>query len=259
MALHRSLFLPCLLFCLPSFCQIGSGVGGTFTSVSSISSIGNVRTGLPYSAEFVITRVQTLADGTQITTHQGKQFEARDSAGRTRHEMYMPERPLGSHRDSDQPIFVTISDPVAGQAIHLDPRQKTATVTPFPIMHANQSAPKSQQTAPVRTLPQPELLHSSVEKLGEESIGGVNAEGRRITRLIPAGTEGNDRDFTVITERWESSELGVEVLDTITDPRTGVTTKEVKNLTRAEPDPALFQIPADYKLQAPQHPNQDHP
>jgi len=116
-------------------------------------------------------------------------------------------------------------------------------------MHANPSAPKSQQPGPVQSLPQPELPHSSVEKLGAENIGGVNAEGRRITRLIPAGTEGNDRDFTVITERWESSELGIEVLVKTTDPRNGVTTREAKNLTRAEPDPALFQIPADYKLE----------
>ncbi len=256
MALHRSLFLACSLFCLPSFCQIGSGGGGGF---ASISSPGTYRTGVPFSAEFVTTRVQTLADGTQITTHQGKQFQARDSAGRTRNEMYLPELPPGSHRDSDQPIFVTIADPVSGQLIHLDPRQKTATVTPFPTMHAKQSAPKSPQTAPVPSLQQLEMAHSSVEKLGGESIGGVYAEGRRITRIIPAGTQGNDRDFTVITERWESSELGIEVLEKMTDPRTGETTKETKNLTRAEPDPALFQIPADYKLQAPQQPNQDHP
>ena len=29
--------------------------------------------------------------------------------------------------------------------------------------------------------------------------------------------------------------------------------------TISEPDPALFQVPADYRLQAPQQPNQDHP
>jgi hypothetical protein len=247
MALRRLLFLACTLFCLPSFCQIGSGGGGGFASMSS--SPGYDRKGLPYSAEFVTTRVQTLADGTQITTHQDKQFQARDSAGRTRSEVYLPERLQGSHRASDQPIFITIADPVAGQFIHLDPRQKIATVTPFPITHTEQSTPKSQPTAHVPPLPQLEMLHSSVEKLGGESIGGVNAEGRRITRIIPAGTEGNDRDFTVITERWESPELGIEVLEKTTDPRSGVTTKETKNLTRAEPDPALFQIPADYKLQ----------
>ena len=246
MALRRSLFLACSLFCLHSFCQIGSGGGGGFASISSPSPS---RTGVPFSVEFVTTRVQTLADGTQITTHQGKQFQTRDSAGRTRSEVYPPEPPSGGHRDSDQPIFVTIMDPVAGHFIHLDPRHKTATITPFPIMHADQSAPKSQQPAPVQSLPHPELPHSSVEKLGAESIGGVNAEGRRITRLIPAGTEGNDRDFTVITERWESSELGIEVLGKTTDPRNGVTTREAKNLTSAEPDPALFQIPADYKLE----------
>jgi hypothetical protein len=39
------------------------------------------------------------------------------------------------------------------------------------------------------------------------------------------------------------------VLGKTTDPRNGVTTREAKNLTSAEPDPALFQIPADYKLE----------
>ena len=257
MALQRSLFLACSLFCLHSFCQIGSGGGGGFASIST--SPGNDRTGLQFSAEFVTTRVQTLGDGTQITTHQGKQFVARDSAERTRDERYLPELPRGNDGDSYQSVFVSIVDPVGAQFIHLDPRQKTATVTPFPIMHARPSAQKSPQMAPVQSLPRQEMPHSSIEKLGGETIGGVYAEGRRITRIIPEGTEGNDRDFTVVTERWESSELGIEQLEKITDPRSGVTTKETKNLNRAEPDPALFQIPADYKLQAPQQPNQDHP
>jgi hypothetical protein len=113
--------------------------------------------------------MQTLADGMQITTHQGKQLEARDSAGRTRNEMYLPERPPGSHRDSDQPIFVTIVDPVAGHFIHLDPRQKTATVTRFSTMHAKQSGQKSPQMAPVQSLPRQEMPHSAIEKLGGET------------------------------------------------------------------------------------------
>jgi hypothetical protein len=253
MALHRSLFLGIWLFCLPAFCQIGSGGGGGLTSISAV----NCRTGLPYSAEIVTTTVQTLADGTQITTHQGKQSEARDSAGRTRSEMHLPDLPPGSHRDSNEPIFVTIMDPVAGQFIHLNPRQKTATVMPVPSVHGGQGVPvqKSQQTAPVQSLPQQARPHSSVEKLGGESIGGVYAEGTRITRVIPAGTQGNDRDFSVITETWESPELGIQVLDKTTDPRNGVTTRETKNLTRSEPDPALFQVPADYELQTPQQSN----
>jgi hypothetical protein len=187
-----------------------------------------------------------------VTTHQGKQSESRDSAGRTRSEMHLPDLPPGSHRDSDQPIFVTIMDPVAGQFIHLNPRQKTATVISIPTVHGGRSAP-------TQSLPPQERPHSSVEKLGGESIAGAYAEGRRITNVIPAGTQGNDRDFTVITEKWESPELGIEVLEKITDPRNGVTTREMKNLTRSEPDPTLFQVPADYQLQTPQQPNHDRP
>jgi hypothetical protein len=259
MALRRSLLLAISLGCLPSLCQIGSGggVGVASISTSSISTSGfNNRAGLPFSAEIVTTTVQTLADGTQITTHQGKQLMARDAAGRTRTEIYLPDLPPGIHRDSDQPIFVTIVDPVAGQMIHLNPRQKTATVTPRPTVHPGQddSIRKTQPTVPVQSLPHQEGTHSSVEKLDGKSIDGVYAEGSRITRVIPAGSQGNDRDFSVITETWESPELGIQVLNKTTDPRNGVTTRETKNLTRTEPDPALFQVPADYELQTPQHP-----
>jgi len=32
------------------------------------------------------------------------------------------------------------------------------------------------------------------------------------------------------------------------DPRTGTTITQLTNITRSEPDPALFQVPADYTL-----------
>jgi hypothetical protein len=39
----------------------------------------------------------------------------------------------------------------------------------------------------------------------------------------------------------------VKTIDT--DPRTGVQTMELQGLTRTDPDAALFQVPAGYKVQ----------
>jgi hypothetical protein len=102
-------------------------------------------------------------------------------------------------------------------------------------------------------------MSPSVEKLSAQTIADVYPEGTRISSVIRAGTQGNDQVFSVISEHWKSTELGIEVLDKTTDPHIGETTRETKNITRAEPDPAFFQIPPDYTLQTSQQPSQDHP
>jgi hypothetical protein len=254
MVLHRSFFPLAALIALASFqpapCQVGSGIGA---SVGSFALSDARCKGLPYSAEIVSRTVQTLSDGTHITSEQRRR-EARDSEGRTRNEIYMSNGRVGA-RDEDQPAFIFISDPVGGQWIHLNPRQKTAIVNPLPVNH------QSGGDASVKTTPQQARLtqfpqarskaRPEVEKLGQDTIDGVAAEGERMTTVIPAGTQGNDRDITVVTEHWRSTDLGIEVLSKTTDPR-GDTTTEIKNLSRTEPDPALFQVPPDYKVQAPQ-------
>jgi hypothetical protein len=260
MALRRSAFLTVFAasgLLQPALCQVGSGGGGGFVTGSIVGSAGFTIPGLkgmPYSAEFVIKRVQTLADGTHITQEQ-KQFQARDSEGRTRTEIYLPDMAGGN---ADQPTMVTIQDPTSGQFIHLNAQQKTATVQTFGQHTPTQagsvrqvSPPPSVQTVHPRSNSQP-----SIEKLGGQTIDGVYAEGTRITHVIPAGTMGNDRDISMVTETWRSPDLKIDVRSTTTDPRSGERTTEIKSLSRAEPDPALFQVPSDYKVQTPQVPNQ---
>jgi hypothetical protein len=232
------------------YAQVGSGTGGSVAAYSySYSDFIRGGKGVPFSAEFVSTTVRTLADGTHITEEQ-KRFEARDSQGRTRNETYVPDS-LAKLRGqpADQPMFITIMDPVSGQNIHLNPQQKTATVfsIPAPSAHVPQRVVAAQPSQPP---PPRSYAQSSREKLDGKTIDGVYAEGTRITTVYPAGTQGNDRDITVVTERWMSPDLGVEVLHKTSDPRNGETTTEVRNLNRAEPDPSLFQLPADYKVQS---------
>ena len=87
-----------------------------------------------------------------------------------------------------------------------------------------------------------------MEKLGTQMIQGVNAEGTRITTTFPAGMYGNDRPFSMVAEHWVSTDLKITVLTKTSDPRFGENITRMENLNRTEPDPALFQIPADYEI-----------
>ena len=113
-------------FCaLPAF-----GQGGSIGTGAVMFRVGQGATGMPFTAELITTQVQTLLDGTQIT-RVSKRVQMRDSQGRTRTEIYLPENVRPGSSSGDQPTFLTIIDSVARQMIHLDPRQKLATVTHF--------------------------------------------------------------------------------------------------------------------------------
>jgi hypothetical protein len=87
---------------------------------SQMGGAGKRVTGAPYSAEIVSERVQTLADGNQIS-RRTSQWAYRDSEGRTRLEQMD-----GAGRGS-----VTISDPVEGRRYVLNPARKSAFSLPM--------------------------------------------------------------------------------------------------------------------------------
>ena len=97
----------------------------------------------------------------------------------------------------------------------------------------------------------PSLAAPNVEQLGSKTISGVPATGTRTTITIPAGEIGNDAPLTIIDERWYSPDLQVTVQSMHSDPRIGTTTYSLQNVSRAEPDPTLFQVPADYTVTDP--------
>jgi hypothetical protein len=86
--------------------------------------------------------------------------------------------------------------------------------------------------------------------LGTKTVNGVQAEGVRVTRTIPAGAIGNDKPIEVVTERWYSPDLQIAVMTTHTDPMMGTVTAKMVSVVRGDPDPTLFQVPSDYKLEA---------
>jgi len=70
-----------------------------------------------------------------------------------------------------------------------------------------------------------------------------------VTRTIPAGQIGNARAISVVTDRWESTELQIPLSMTHSDPMMGTVASNVTSVNRAEPDASLFQVPSDYKIE----------
>jgi hypothetical protein len=77
----------------------------------------------------------------------------------------------------------------------------------------------------------------------------MNTEGTRITRTIPAGEIGNEQPITIVSERWYSADLQMDVKSTHTDPRFGTTTYTLTNIQRMEPAASLFAVPSDYSIE----------
>jgi hypothetical protein len=89
---------------------------------------------------------------------------------------------------------------------------------------------------------------SSHEDLGTDTVDGVLVRGQRTTITYPAGSQGNDRAFSVVHEYWRAPDLNLQIVTKTDDPRSGVHTRKLVNINRSEPDAALFQPPPDYTV-----------
>jgi hypothetical protein len=151
--------------------------------------------------------------------------------------------------------MVNIHDPVAGVMRTLNTQSKTAREVPIhpgpgrggngnPAGRPQGRGPGADAaTRTPRTDP-----NTVTESLAMQTINGVQATGTRVTRTIPAGQIGNAQAIQIVHETWISADLKVPVMVKISDPRSGTTTTQLTNITRAEPDPALFQTPSDYTV-----------
>ena len=228
--------------------QTQSGACPRSEKSAHISDVTSV-TGCPFSAVIEITQTQTLADGTHIQT-KSKGVVYRDSLGRIRYEnhSFVPT----DKEIPESPNMIQIFDPVARFSYWLSPRNAVATRSRLDEPATNQKATTQPQQSPTRGSASPQVQEprpdSVVEKLGTQLIEGILVTGRKNTVTFPAGMEGNDRPIVVVSEVWDSSDMGMRLLEKISNPRTGDMERRMTNLSRTEPDPSLFQVPADYTI-----------
>jgi hypothetical protein len=222
----------------------GMGTDGMFAFEGLIGNVdGQNVTGAPFTAQIETEHSQSLADGNTIDNKTSGTI-ARDSSGRTRREMSLPAiGPLAASGQPPQMVFIT--DPVAKSNLVLNLTQKTAHQLPLPPR--GNFPPKELRHPPLPPGEEPSQVDR--QSLGQKSIEGIAVQGTRITRTIPAGAMGNANPIVITSERWDSPDLQVMVLETRSDPRFGTSTFRLTNINRGEPDPSLFTVPSDFTLQ----------
>ena len=197
--------------------------------------------GEPYSATSKTTNAKKLTDGTWTTTVL-EERRMRDSDGRERSEMVNPDSRFRI------PV-IRITDPVEQTIVYLQSWDKTARVTHVPLpapLTAEQEAKATERRAKAEEY---RRLHPapSNNQLPPQTIAGVYAEGER--SIITLATKMPNGDpVNVVQDTWTAPDLKIRLASTSDDPRGQKIVMTVIDLERAEPDPELFRIPADYKV-----------
>jgi hypothetical protein len=182
---------------------------------------------------------QTLADGNQISRQEQSKVY-RDGQGRVRMEHTMT-KPWGGASQTPQTI-ITIFDPVAGYSYRLNPANMTADKMALHMPDSASLPPHHGKGMGA------DAGQVQTENLGTQTINGLSATGTRNTETIPAGTMGNQQPIQIVRETWISTDLKVPVMIKSSDPRFGSMVMQLTNVAQAEPDAALFQVPAGYTV-----------
>jgi PDZ domain-containing protein len=205
--------------------------------------------GAPYSGdeeEYSDPPVQVLS---RLPENVAKRFSVdsvralthvyRDSEGRIRREV--STCPGSSPDDS---VMIEIRDPVAGTQYILDPRSHVARRSVLTVINPGEN------NLSISANPRGEgVVAQNSEELGTQTIEGLLTTGTKVTRTFPKELGG---PVDEVCENWVSPDLHVLVLRKCSRRAAPVPSGEygtrLTHITRGEPDPTLFQLPASYRI-----------
>ena len=209
--------------------------GGTRETLTSIAV--PPQPNAPFSATVHTEWTKYLADGnTQFT--QNHRVIARDSLGRVFQERttFVPK---GSPIDS-QVWRTELAEPATHTVAYCDARSHVCELRPFVLPPS--VPPPAAGTVASRS------GSFVVENLGSRTLNGLELIGTRETQTMNPLVTGTDRPLVVVKEFWYSRQLGVNVLTTRNDPRSGKEVFTVTDIRLGEPDASLFALPADARI-----------
>jgi hypothetical protein len=255
---------PCRCLVVFTFAALAYPVCGQIsTAPTTPNPVPRVRPS--YTAEYKITSVQTLANGTTLT-RESTETDAQDSQGRHMHALTDITPQFGSVPGT----FVNANDPVGGTQSTWDSRTKKARVIKLPPqeqrqgcwandagnVHMSWDAHPSPTMAPGPGVAAGEMSvmlpskrpKPEIEDLGVTTIQGLEARGHRFTTTYQTGEMGNDAPIVTTQEDWISSEFHIVVRQVTDDPRNGKRTRELVDFTPGDPDPSTFQPPEGFDV-----------
>ena len=195
----------------------------------------------PFS--FILTAEWTrpLGNGGSFTLVNERRI-VRDSKGRIHQE-----RAALVPKNGDVKTFVTtiqITDPDQHTWYNCIVATKVCDLYRYSLSSTDDFRPFTGVTG---TSPGGKVSHQH-EDLGVSSTLGVDTHGYRETNTIEPGVVGNDKPMVTMREFWYSPRLAVNLISIVDSPLSGRQVFTAKELTTSEPDPSLFEVPADYKI-----------
>ena len=211
----------------------------SFSSLSGAQNRGVFVTPIPNAPLLAVVDTQStllLKDGTTLNQKTLSAI-ARDRQGR----IFNERRPMVPASSTETPpiLSIHIYDPQTRTNTFLDPQQKVAWQNT--LNRPPSTAPPDKRSAPASA-------YVKEQDLGTRRIEGVDCHGIRDTQTIPADEGGSGKEVVVVDEYWYSEELRLNMLVIHQDPRTGEQTTTVTQVSRSEPDPAIFAVPSDYQI-----------
>ena len=227
----------------------GQGQRSRSVTLSTANSAHTAQ--LPYTAEYKITHVKTLADGSTIT-QESTETVALDSQGRR-----MTATTTVPVSENQTPkTNVSVHDPVARTNSSWSVPGHDVTITMSTLGQPQRSCNSGRNWVYTARMngaiaAQPPRPTSTTEDLGTETIQGIEARGRRTITTTPAGAVGNNEPLVRTNETWTAIApglRGVVARSVSDDPQSGKTMKELTSFNQAEPDASVFKPPADYDI-----------
>jgi hypothetical protein len=210
-------------------------------------------TGRPFHAEVNARKVETKADGKQIT-YESHGILARDSAGRVLQEGLPSPKVAVFGGTTFTTLSAKVTDPTTKLEFRWDEMTKTV-LKMRPLSHQIRAIAEpldacEREQDRARSYPNGATQRS--ESLGERTIQGILTRGCRVYTFITAQPNVNGPPRTIIDDSWSSTDLGMSLLRVHHDPSGEDETVQLDNVVLGEPDSGIFQPPADYKVRDPE-------
>jgi hypothetical protein len=163
-------------------------------------------------------------------------FLARDSRGRIYRELRGPKTDYWDPQSGL--VYIVILDPVAHTLTQCEIAERTCMVLDYRA--------RASVNPPEASLDN-DYLYATRENLGNGVMEGLGVTGTRETIPAPTGGDGYPRPTEL--EFWYSPELEINLVATRKYSNGNSQVIRVIDISRSEPDPALFQVPGGFIVQ----------
>jgi hypothetical protein len=213
--------------------------GGVFQRFASI--VIPPKANAPFVSTLQTEWVRTMADGGSVTLVNERKI-ARDGSGKIYQERWW----LVPKNGNAKPFLnaIEISDPSVHTIYTCWTQRKVCEIRNYWPTQETEFKFDGPSTGPIAN----DKGYAIQENLGKQLVAGVETQGVRESVTYNPGAFGNDKTLTVAREFWYSAELGMNLISKRSDPRVGTQTFTIANLSLAEPDAGLFEVPQGYQV-----------